>query len=77
MSYRVQSLWQVQQKIKSLSAEGQSAYASLTRSLASDPWHVGNPTRSKNIRISGFFELYEATFQIEETHVTVTIIEVR
>ncbi|MYS82688.1 hypothetical protein [Embleya scabrispora] len=77
MSYRVESLWQVQQKIRSLSPEGQSAYASLTRSLAADPWRVGNPTRSKNVRITGFFELYEATFQIEDTHVTVTIIEVR
>ncbi|MFF7247199.1 hypothetical protein ACFZBU_25220 [Embleya sp. NPDC008237] len=49
----------------------------MVRALASDPWHVGHPTRSNNMREYAFCVEGIATFVITDSHVTVTIVGVR
>ncbi|MFI6986303.1 hypothetical protein ACIBSV_48170 [Embleya sp. NPDC050154] len=77
MSYRVDASYSTQQWLKGKPSHVLSAYDGMVRQLASDPWRVGHPTRSSNMREYAFCVEGIATFVITDTHVTVTIVGVR
>ncbi|MYS85288.1 hypothetical protein [Embleya scabrispora] len=76
MSYGVESTYTVQRWLKGQPAHVNSAYDDMTRRLASDPWRVGSPTRSNNMREYAFCVEGTATFIIEDRCVTVTIVQI-
>lgn len=77
MSYRVDAGYSVQQWLKGRPQHVLSAYDSMVRQLASDPWRVGHPTRSNNMREYAFCVEGIATFIIEDRCVTVTVVGIR
>ncbi|MFF7246272.1 hypothetical protein ACFZBU_20445 [Embleya sp. NPDC008237] len=76
MSYRVESTYTVQRWVKGAPAHAAQAYYDMVGKLASDPWRVGSPTRSSNMREYAFCVEGTATFVIEDRCVTVTIVQI-
>lgn len=66
----------MQRWLKGAPSHAIGAYNDMVSRLASDPWRVGSPTRSANMREYAFCVEGTATFVIEDRCVTVTIVQI-